>query len=118
MGTMVRAEPSLIITVGETAFRILTGSLNGSELLLRLYQNAFDLAADETGYDIEKMAAAITITFYERSSQAGEGFMELLLHEATRGTANQQDSRTFLSHRKIIAQRRAGDQSPPKRKKT
>ena len=99
MGTMLRVEPSLIVTVGDVAFRILTGSDNGAELLLRLYQNAFQLASDETGYGIEEMASNITATFYERSSQVGEGFLELLLHQATRGTPVQQDSRTvqFLS---------------------
>lgn len=106
MGTMLRAEPSLIITVGEAAFRILTGSDNGAELLLRLYQNAFQLAADETGYGIEDITVAITQTFHERSSEAGEGFLELLLHQATRGASGQQDSRTFLRGRAFAAMRR------------
>lgn len=108
MGTMLRAEPSLIVTVGEAAFRILTGSDNGAELLLRLYQNAFQLAAEETGYGIEEMASGITATFHERSAQAGEGFLELLLHQATRAVPGQQDSRTFRSGRELAEQRKAG----------
>lgn len=99
MGGMRRAEPALIITVGEAAFRILTNSPNGAELLLRLYQNAFQLAANETGYSIEEMAAGITTTFQERAQAAHEGFLELLLHEVTGGTEAQQDSRSFQGGR-------------------
>lgn len=108
MGTMLRAEPSLIVTVGDAAFRILTGSVNGAELLLRLYQNAFQLAADETGYDIEEMAVSITTTFHERASQAGEGFLELLLHHVTRGIPGEQDSRPFVRTR-VPTERRRGN---------
>lgn len=95
MGGMLRAEPALIVTVGEAAFQVLTRSSSGAELLLRLYQNAFRLAAEETGYDIDTMAAGITATFHERATTAGEGFLEMLLHEATRGDPSAQDSRTF-----------------------
>jgi hypothetical protein len=100
MGTMLRSEPALIVMVGEASFKTLTGSPNGAELLLRLYQNAFQLAADETGYDIAEMAAAITTSFHERSIGQGEGFLELLLHQVTRGDLRQQDSRTFAGGRR------------------
>lgn len=113
MGTMVRAEPSLIITVGEAAFRVLTGSPTGAELLLRLYQNAFQLASDETGYDIQEMAEAITTTFQNRAAKAGEGFLELLLHEATRGDSDQQDSRTFVGQRRRAEQKREAARKRP-----
>ncbi len=113
MGTMKRSEPSLIITVGEAAFRELTGSPNGAELLLRLYQNAFRLASDETGYDIEEMALSITAAFNERALVAGQGFLELLLREVTVGIKDQQDSRTFVSHRETVKQRKAGEQTQP-----
>jgi len=99
IGGMRRVEPALIVTVGETAFRILTDSPNGAELLLRLYQNAFQLAANETGYGIEEMAAGITQTFQERAEASHEGFMELLLHEVTRGRLADQDSRHFQNVR-------------------
>lgn len=95
MGTMLRAEPDLIVTVGETAFRILTGSSNGAELLLRLYQTAFRGAARETGYNIETMAAGITETFRDKAVDAGEGFLEVMLHDVTRGPAVMQDSRLY-----------------------
>lgn len=99
MGGMRKLEPTLIVTVGETSLRILTGSPNGAELLLRLYQNAFQLAADETGYSIEEMAIGITETFHQRAEVAHEGFMELLLHQVTGGDAEEQDSRAYQGGR-------------------
>jgi len=96
MGTMLRAEPDLIVTVGENAFRILTGSGNGADLLLRLYQNAFRRAATETGYAIEAMAANIADSFQAKAEQAGEGFLELMLHDVTRGAIERQDSRYYV----------------------
>ena len=95
MGTMRRSEPELIVTVGEASFKILTGSAVGAELLLRLYQNAFQKAARATGYNIETMAAGITETFKSRAAAEGEGFLEGLLHHVTRGDPLAQDSRTY-----------------------
>lgn len=103
MGTMLRAEPDLIVTVGQNAFAILTGSSNGAELLLSLYQNAFQLAAKETGYNIETMAASITEAFRVRAEAEGESFMESMLHLVTRGTVEQQDSRHYISGRIVRA---------------
>ena len=96
MGTMLRIEPDLIVTVGETAFRLLTGSDNGAELLLRLYQNAFRRAAASTGYAIDLMAGHIAETFQAKADLAGEVFLEMMLHEVTRGAAASQDSRLYL----------------------
>lgn len=95
IGTMLRAEPDLVVMVGESAFRILTGSNNGAELLLRLYQNAFRRAAAATGYAIDVMAATIAETFQAKADAAGEGFLELMLHEVTRGAPSVQDSRLY-----------------------
>jgi hypothetical protein len=99
MGGMLRAEPALIVTVGDASFRILTGSENGAELLLRLYQAAFDLAAKETGYSVETMTNAIFETFRERAEEAGEGWLESVLHQSTRGDAANMDSRTYQGGR-------------------
>jgi hypothetical protein len=96
-GGMLRVEPQLIVTVGETAFRILTGSSNGAELLLRLYQNAFRIAAERSGYNVGATAALITQAFRAKADAAGEGFLELMLHEVTRGEPRDQDSRTYQS---------------------
>lgn len=99
MGGMLRAEPALIVTVGDASFRILTGSYNGAELLLRLYQAAFDLAASETGYSVETMTNAIFETFRERAEEAGEGWLEAVLHQSTRGSVTNMDSRTYQGGR-------------------
>lgn len=100
MGGMLRAEPALIVMVGDASFRVLTGSENGAELLLRLYQAAFDLAAVETGYSVETMTNAIFDTFKERAEEAGEGWLEAVLHQSTRGDAANLDSRTYQGGRR------------------
>jgi len=100
MGGMLRAEPALIVLVGDASFRVLTGSENGAELLLRLYQAAFDLAAAETGYSVETMTNAIFETFKERAEEAGEGWLEAVLHQSTRGDAANLDSRTYQGGRR------------------
>jgi hypothetical protein len=100
MGGMLRAEPALIIMVGDASFRALTGSDNGAELLLRLYQSAFDLAVAQTGYSVENMTNAIFDTFNQRALEAGEGWLESVLHGSTRGDAANMDSRTYQSVRR------------------
>lgn len=100
MGGMLRAEPALIVMVGDASFRVLTGSENGAELLLRLYQSAFDLAAAQTGYSVETMTSAIFETFRERAEEAGEGWLESVLHQSTRGAPENLDSRTYLGGRR------------------
>lgn len=100
MSGMLRVEPALIVTVGDASFRVLTGSDNGAELLLRLYQSAFDLAAAQTGYSVETMTNAIFETFKERAEEAGEGWLESVLHQSTRGAAENMDSRTYQGGRR------------------
>lgn len=100
MGGMLRAEPALIVMVGDASFRVLTGSENGAELLLRLYQTAFDLAAARTGYSVEIMTSAIFENFRERAEEAGEGWLESVLHQSTRGDAKNLDSRTYQGSRR------------------
>lgn len=95
MGTMLRSEPELIVTVGEEAFRILTYSEMGAELLLRVYQNAFRLSARRTGYSIESMSSTITEEFRAKSEAKGEGFLEVLLRDVTGGPKEFQNSRTY-----------------------
>jgi len=95
MGGMLRIEPTLIVLVGDASFEVLTGSQNGSELLLRLYQTAFQMAATATGYNVETMTNAIFETFQERAIEHGEGYLETVLHDATRGGRLVQDSRTY-----------------------
>lgn len=99
MGGMLRAEPALIVMVGDASFQVLTGSDNGAELLLRVYQSAFDLAAAETGYSVENMTNAIFETFRERAEHAGEGWLESVLHQSARGDPDNMDSRTYRGGR-------------------
>ncbi len=102
MGGMLRIEPTLIVMVGDASFRVLTGSENGAELLLRLYQSAFELAAAQTGYSVEAMTSAIVETFRERADAAGEGYLESVVHQSTRGDPLNLDSRTYQGGRRRV----------------
>jgi hypothetical protein len=90
-----KAAPDVVVLVGDAAFRSLTGSEVGAELLLRVYQTAFQEVAQITGYNIELMTSGIFKTFAEKAEAAGEGFLETILHDATGGEDEQQDSRLF-----------------------
>ena len=100
MSGMRRVEPSLIVLVGRASFRVLTGSDSGAELLVRVYQTAFALAAQRAGYNVEIMIRAISATFMERAKAAGEDFMESVVHQSTNGDWADLDSRTYRSSRK------------------
>ncbi|MDV6224840.1 hypothetical protein R2G56_00950 [Nitratireductor aquimarinus] len=100
MGGMLRVEPSLIVQVGQASFRILTGSDSGAELLVRVYQAAFELAAEQTGYSVENMTRAIVQTFIERAEAEGEGYLESVVHQSTRGEEANLDSRTYVGGRR------------------
>ena len=95
MRGVLGSEPQAIIVVGEAAFRELTRSMIGPELLLRVYQNAFSEAAQQAGYRIDTMAEGILETFHERSEAAGEGFLEMLLSESIGANLDEQDSRIY-----------------------
>lgn len=90
-----KAAPDVVVLVGEAAFFALTGSRVGPELLLRVYQAAFQEVAQITGYDIELMTAGIYTSFAAKAEAAGEGFLEAILHDATGGLEDTQDSRIF-----------------------
>ncbi|MGO7535244.1 hypothetical protein [Rhizobium leguminosarum] len=99
MGGMLRVEPALIVMVGDASFGVLTGSGNGAELLVRIYQAAFELAASETGYSVETMTNAIFENFRERAEAEGEGYIEAVVHQSTRGVPADLDSRTYVGKR-------------------
>lgn len=99
MAGVLRAAPDVVVLVGESAFLALTGSAIGPELLLRLYQAAFDVAAQESGYRIQDVVEAVYATFRTRAAEAGESFLDAILHDAISGTPNEQDSRAFKSKR-------------------
>ena len=97
MRGVMKAASSVVVLVGEAAFRELTGSTVGPQLLLRLYQSAFDVAAKQTGYSFQEIVATIYLAFRERAEELGEGFLETVLHDAIYGTPSQQDSRHYIS---------------------
>ena len=95
MRGVLTSEPKAVVLVGNAAFRELTCSSIGPELLLRVYQGAFSEVARTTGYRIDTMAGSIVSAFRERANAAGEGYLELLLSDSIASSPNQQDSRTY-----------------------
>jgi hypothetical protein len=92
-----KAAAGVVVLVGEASFEELTGSRVGPQLLLRLYQSAFTEVAEQTGYRVDTMAAGIVATFKERAERDGEGFLEVILQDATAGPKEQQDNRVYAS---------------------
>lgn len=99
MAGVLRAAPEVVVLVGESAFLALTGSSNGPELLLRLYQAAFDVSSQKNGYRIQDVVEAVYGTFRERAKEAGETFLDAIMHDAISGDPSQQDSRVFKGGR-------------------
>ena len=95
MPGVLASEPEAVILVGDAAFRELTHSPIGPQLLLRVYQSAFSEAVRVTGYRIDVMASAIVSTFQQRAASAGESYLEMLLSESISSNAAEQDSRTY-----------------------
>jgi hypothetical protein len=89
------AAPSVVVLVGEAAFKELTRSDVGPQLLLRVYQTAFLEISKESGYNVESMAAGIVSSFRKRVEEQGEGYLELILKDVTGGVPDEQDSRIF-----------------------
>ena len=87
------------ITLARTGWRARAGSSIGPELLLRLYQAAFDVSAQQSGYRIQDVVEAVYGTFRQRAAEAGETFLDTILHDAIGGTPNEQDSREFERRR-------------------
>jgi hypothetical protein len=96
MTGVTKVAPKVVVLVGEAAFRELTGSAAGPQLLLRLYQSSFEVASNQTGYSFAEVVSVIFTAFRERAAELGEGFLEAILHDAISGEATVQDSRHFL----------------------
>jgi hypothetical protein len=94
-----KAAPSVVVLVGESAFIELTGSTLGPQLLLQLYQSAFEIAARETGFSLRDVGNDIYASFKSRSEELGEGFLEAVLHDAVHGLPTDQDSRLYMPTR-------------------
>jgi hypothetical protein len=97
MAGVLRAAPDVVVLVGEAAFKELTGSTVGPQLLLRLYQAAFEVAAKQTGYSLQNIVSTIYQAFKQRADEFGEGYLDTVLHDATFGTLAQQDSRQYVA---------------------
>lgn len=100
MAGVIGGAPSVVVLVGESAFIALTGSTNGPELLLRLYQAAFDVSSQRTGYRIQDVVKMVYGIFKQRSIETGETFLDTILHEAISGEPSEQDSRLFQGNRR------------------
>ena len=96
-----RAAPGLAVLVGDAAFKELTHSTIGPQLLLRVYQAAFHQVATESGYRVETMSDAIVTAFKTRAEQAGDTIMETILDSAIKGKAKDQDSRLQPKQQKL-----------------
>ncbi|MCR4318005.1 MAG: hypothetical protein NUW37_16800 [Planctomycetes bacterium] len=90
-----KAAKKVVVLVGEASFAELTGCNHGPQLLLRVYQAAFQDVAISSGYKVETMATAITETFLSRAESAGDGFLDIILKTATGGSTSAQDSRLY-----------------------
>ena len=100
MNGVLRASPETVVLVGAAAFRALTRSEIGPELLLRVYQNAFSAVARKAGYSLPKMAKIIAATFKHRAEDRGDEYLDTLLRDAVDGPEEQQDSRLYSSKRR------------------
>jgi len=90
-----KAASNVVVLIGNASFKVLTNSDVGPELLLRLYQTAFQQSAETTGYRLETISQIITEDFVTRANERGEGFLEEILHVVTSGNIEFQDSRLF-----------------------
>jgi len=105
MAGVLKAAPSIVVLVGEAAFRELTGSTVGPQLLLRLYQSSFDVAAKQAEFRLQDIVSTIYLAFRQRSEELGEGFLETVLHDAIYGPPTEQDSRQYAPGRRRSAPR-------------
>jgi len=88
-----RAAPGVAVLVGDAAFKELTHSSIGPQLLLRVYQAAFQQVAANSGYRVEMMSDSIVAAFKSRAEAFGDTIMETILDSAIKGDPKQQDSR-------------------------
>jgi hypothetical protein len=90
---VVAAAPTVVVLVGRSAFRELTRSAIGPELLLRVYQESFVDAARKGEYSYSELLKGIVALFKQRAEQAGTGYLEGVLRDVTDGPLADQDSR-------------------------
>jgi len=90
-----KAAPEVVVLVGNASFTELTGTNYGPQLLLRVYQTAFQTVAFRSGYNISEMAVNIASEFQQRVAGDGRGYLEAILDSTVGGQVEEQDSRLF-----------------------
>jgi hypothetical protein len=96
MAGVLRASPKTVVLVGRSAFKALTKTDFGAELLLKVYSSAFRLVAQELGYDVKTIAGIMAKQLAQKfNSHTEEQMMESLLVDVIGGNADEQDSRIF-----------------------
>ena len=97
-GGVLRACPDAVVLVGQAAFKALTGSQAGAELLLRVYEEAFKRVAARAGYSLADVVRRITSEFEARATaEEGQDFLEVLLEDVT--SAENPDDQSSLTYR-------------------
>jgi hypothetical protein len=90
-----KAAKDVVVLVGDASFKELTGSNHGPQLLLRVYQAAFQTVAIRTGYEVENLAVQISQEFKEKAQAHDDGYLEAILSSTVGGSPEEQDSRLF-----------------------
>lgn len=114
-----KAAKDVVVLVGNASFQELTGSVHGPQLLLRVYQAAFQTVAIRTGYEVENLAARISQEFKEKAQAHNEGYLEAILEATVGGPMEQQDNRLYANAKKkavkkTVAKKKASKRKPPK----
>lgn len=90
-----KAAKDVVVLVGDASFKELTGSNHGPQLLLRVYQAAFQTVAIRTGYEVENLATQISQEFKEKAQAHDDGYLEAILSTTVGGPPEDQDNRLF-----------------------
>lgn len=90
-----RAAADVVVLVGAAAFVELTRSRVGPELLLRMYQAAFEAVSRRTGYSIPTVVATVVAAFRERAERHGDDLLGVILNDVTSGQPEEQDNRLW-----------------------
>lgn len=90
-----RAYSDVVVLVGQASFEVLTGTPIGPELLLRLYQAAFQEVAVSTDYRVADIAHGVVESFRVQADEERGDYLETVLERTIKGDRAEQDSRVF-----------------------
>lgn len=91
-GGISKVAQDAVFLVGKAALTQLTRSPTGGELLMRVYQSAFQDVARAKSYSVKEIAGRIAAEFKQRSERA-DGLLDTILDDVTKGQPADQDSR-------------------------